>query len=89
MIHDSSYIIARDAYDSRTHWVMRITLSTENDSMEVTLQRLKDARRFALAWGIKMDMESATREFVVSDSVLHYAASTNKLVLRYTQHQWL
>ena len=57
-------------------------MSAENDPIEVTLKRLKDARRFALAWGIKMNMESATREFVAADSVLRYAAKTDRSVLR-------
>ena len=50
--------------------------------MEVTLERLKDSRRFFLAWCIKMDMESVAREFLTTDSVMHYAASTKEIAVR-------
>ena len=56
-------------------------MSADNDPIEVTLQRLGDSRMFALAWGMEMDMDAVARDFLVTDSVMHYAASARGLAL--------
>ena len=52
-------------------------MTADNDPIDTRLAQLKDARRFIIAWGIKMGFEADTTQFLVQDPVLHYAAVTD------------
>ena len=56
----------------------RVPVCAEGDPVDQRLQRLKDARKFILAWGYHMSVGTEAKDFLISDPVMHYAYNIDK-----------